>query len=87
MKQGHLHTKKFTTDLNDSMTEIETTRIELKTIKGGIKPPTYDGLLRTKAYIDERSRKEWREKYGEIHEEYVTVQTQVTVDDVSCTQS
>lgn len=52
-------------------------------VSGHSHQPTYGQLLETKAYIDERSRREWREQYGEFHEEYVTVQTQVTVDDVS----
>lgn len=48
-----------------------------------VRPPTYDDLVRTKAYIDKRARDEWREQYGEVHEKYVTVQSQVSVDDVS----
>jgi hypothetical protein len=48
-----------------------------------VRPPAYDDLVRTKAYIDKRARDEWRQQYGEVHEEYVTVQSQVSVDDVS----
>jgi hypothetical protein len=48
-----------------------------------VRPPTNDDLVRTKVYIDKRARDEWRQQYGEVHEEYVTVQSQVSVDDVS----
>jgi hypothetical protein len=65
------------------MTKSKRSDIKPHTIEGNYKQPDYEELLRTKAYIDERSRREWREKYGEVHEEYVTVQTQVFVDDVS----
>ena len=65
------------------MTESESSNIKPHTIQGYYQRPNHEELLRTKAYIDERSRREWREKYGEMHEEYVTVQTQVFVDDVS----
>ena len=65
------------------MTESEWSNIKPHTIERNYKQPDYEELLRTKAYIDERSRREWREKYGEVHEEYVTIQTQVFIDDVS----
>jgi hypothetical protein len=73
-----------TTAVNfDIMTESEWSDIKPHTIEGNYQRPDYEEILRTKAYIDERSRREWHEEYGEVHEEYVTVQTQVFVDDVS----
>jgi hypothetical protein len=63
--------------------ELERTVNEPHTVPGKFRRPTYEELLSTKASIDERARKEWREKHGEIHEEYVTIKTQVYLDDVS----
>jgi hypothetical protein len=48
-----------------------------------VMPRNQEQLLQAKEYIDNRSRKEWLEKYGEFHEEYITIQTQVYFDDVS----
>lgn len=65
------------------MSGSEWSSLKAHELPGKYARPNQEGLLRTKAYIDERARREWREKYGVIHEDYVTVQTQVFLDDVS----
>lgn len=65
------------------MTESGWSITKPHTVEANVARLSHEQMLRTKAYIDERARRGWREKYGEVHEEYVTVQTQVFLDDVS----
>ena len=70
-------------DLSDTMAESEEPKGDPVILPQNYKRPDEQGLLQIKNQIDEGARAEWREEYGEIHEQYVIQKTRVYIDKVS----